>query len=67
MRRPGPEEWKTLLAEYEASGLTQKEFAAKHDVSVNTLQYWLYRRLKRKSVLDSETSANFVGGCPARS
>ena len=36
-----------LLSEYETSGLQQKEFCAKHDLSLSTLQYWLYRRSKK--------------------
>ena len=59
MRRLGPDEWTKLLAEYEASGLMQKEFAAKHDVSMNTLQYWLYKRGKRPSS-DSGSLTKFL-------
>ena len=29
MRRPGPDEWKRLITEYEESGLAQKEFCDK--------------------------------------
>ncbi len=29
MHRPGSEDWKKLIAEFETSGLQQKEFAAK--------------------------------------
>ncbi|MDX2150542.1 MAG: hypothetical protein SFV54_07400 [Bryobacteraceae bacterium] len=47
MRRPGPDEWMKLVTEYEMSGLQQKDFCAKHDVSLNTLQYWLYKRTRR--------------------
>lgn len=47
MRRPGPDEWMKLVSEYETSGLQQKDFCAKHDVSLNTLQYWLYKRTRR--------------------
>jgi transposase len=36
-----------LVSEYETSGLQQKDFCAKHDVSLNTLQYWLYKRTRR--------------------
>lgn len=36
-----------LVTEYETSGLQQKDFCAKHDVSLNTLQYWLYKRTRR--------------------
>jgi hypothetical protein len=47
MRRPGHDEWLKLVSEYETSGLQQKEFCAKHDVPLNTLQYWLYKRSKK--------------------
>jgi len=49
-----------LVAEYVTSGLQQKEFCAKHDVSVNTLQYWLYKRARRsgsKSGLESNSES----------
>jgi hypothetical protein len=59
-RRPGPAEWETLLAEYKQSGLTQKEFVAKHDVALSSLQFWLYKQKKTKSVLDSNSTAAFV-------
>lgn len=42
-RRPSTEEWIALLAEYEQSGLQQKEFCAKHDLSLSAFQYWMYR------------------------
>lgn len=48
-----------LVSEYETSGLQQKEFCAKHDVSLNTLQYWVYKRSKR-SGSDSGPSAKFL-------
>jgi hypothetical protein len=47
MRRPGPDEWLKLLSEYETSGLQQKDFCAKYDLSLSTFQYWLYRRSKK--------------------
>jgi hypothetical protein len=47
MHRPGPDEWLKLLTEYETSGLQQKDFCAKHDLSLSTFQYWLYRRSKK--------------------
>lgn len=49
-----------LLEEYETSGLLQKEFAAKHDVSLNTLQYWLYKRTRRAPKLESNTPTKFL-------
>lgn len=42
------------MAEFEASGLQQKEFVAKHDLSLGTFQYWLYKKSKRASVRLSE-------------
>lgn len=59
MRSPGPDEWMKLIAAYETSGLQQKDFAAKHDVSVNTLQYWLYKRSKRSNS-ESGSSQKFL-------
>lgn len=59
-RRPGASEWEALLVEYRQSGLSQKEFVAKHDLSLSTFQFWLYKQSKRKSVLDSNSSASFV-------
>ena len=41
MRRPGPDEWKKLITDYEQSGLVQKEFCEKQDLSLSTFQYWL--------------------------
>ena len=40
-RRPSSEEWIALLAEFEQSGLQQKEFCAKHDLSLSAFQYWI--------------------------
>ena len=59
-RRPGPAEWATLLAEYKQSGLTQKEFVAKHDLSLSNFQFWLYKQSKLKSVLDSNSTPAFL-------
>lgn len=59
MRRPGHDEWVKLIAEYETSGLSQKEFVSKHDVSFSTFQYWLYRRSKKLSV-ESGSATRFL-------
>lgn len=55
MYRPGHDEWVKLIAEYEVSGLSQKEFVAKHDVSFSTFQYWLYRRNKKVRTVSNST------------
>ena len=47
MRTPGHDEWKELIAEYEQSGMPQKDFVEKHGLSFNTFQYWLYRKTKK--------------------
>ncbi|HYX91897.1 MAG TPA: hypothetical protein VE782_10065, partial [Myxococcaceae bacterium] len=47
MRYPKPEEWPGLIEEFRASGLQHKEFCAKHDISVDTFRYWLYRDKSR--------------------
>lgn len=60
MRRPGPEGWKQLLAEFEQSGLTQKEFAAQKDVSLSTMQYWMYKRAKLASKIDVNSPPRFL-------
>ena len=38
MHRPGHDEWVKLMA---TSGLSQKEFVAKHELPFNAFQYWL--------------------------
>lgn len=35
------EHWKTVIAEYQSSGLTQKVFCQKHNIKIHTLHYWL--------------------------
>lgn len=62
MRRPGPDEWKQLIADFEASGLQQKEFVAKHDLSLGTFQYWLYKKSKRASVRLAESEGKLRAG-----
>ena len=60
MRRPGPDEWKKLITEYETSGLVQKEYCEKHDVSLSTFQYWLYKRTKMASKFDVNSRPTFL-------
>jgi hypothetical protein len=49
MKHPSPEQWQELVEEFRSSGLQQKEFAAKHELHLSTLQYWLYRGSKTRS------------------
>jgi hypothetical protein len=60
MRRPGPDEWLQLIEVFKQSGLQQKEFCAKHDVSLSTLQFWLYRKSKRTSGSASKSTPTFL-------
>jgi hypothetical protein len=60
MRYPSPEEWLQLVSEFQSSGLSQKEFVAKHDVSLSTFQYWLYKKSKRASVMLANSSPKFL-------
>ena len=64
MRRPSGEEWKRLIAEYETSGLSHKDFTAKHELPLSTFQFWLYGTRKkqrtRTSESDSDTGPRFL-------
>jgi len=44
-RRPRstPQEREQLVAKYQTSGLTQREFAQQHGVKLGTFQQWIYR------------------------
>ena len=59
-RRPSTEEWIALLAEFEQSGLQQKEFCAKYDLSLAAFQYWHYRKAKKHSESAAKLSESFV-------
>ena len=48
------------MAEFEQSGLQQKEFCAKHDLSLAAFQYWMYRKAKRHSESAAKISDSFV-------
>jgi transposase len=49
------EAWSKRVAEWRASGLTAKEFCAKHDLRLSGLRYWTYRL--RAAEKASEASA----------
>ncbi len=42
-------EWVRVAEEYEASGLTQREFAQRRGMTLSTLQSWVYRRRRQES------------------
>jgi transposase len=41
-------EWVRVAEEYEASGLTQREFAERRGMTLSTLQSWVYRRRRQE-------------------
>jgi hypothetical protein len=43
-KRSEKPEWVRVAEEYEASGLTQREFAERRSMRLSTLQSWVYRR-----------------------
>ena len=42
-RRRGEDEWREIVAEFDASGLTQEVFARKRRLNVGTFRSWIYR------------------------
>jgi transposase len=46
--------WKRLVADFESSDLTQREFANERGVSFSNLRYWIYRLRKETRPLVTE-------------
>lgn len=44
-------EWLRIAEEFEASGLTQREFAGRRGLRLSTLQSWVYRRRRQVSAV----------------
>ena len=57
--------WKKLVADYEASELTQREFATERGVSFSNLRNWIYKLRKETRPLVTE-AAKVPGQAPAR-
>ncbi len=57
--------WKKLVADYEASELTQREFATERGVSFSNLRNWIYKLRKETRPLVTE-SAKVSGQGPVR-
>ena len=53
-KRRSAAEWTRIIARFRRSGLTQREFCEREDVTLSALQHWLYRRSKNAA------AANFV-------
>jgi hypothetical protein len=47
-------EWVRVAEEYEASGLTQREFAERRGMTLSTLQSWVYRRRRQERAPEVE-------------
>ena len=47
--------WMRLVADFESSDLTQREFATERGVSFSNLRYWIYRLRKESRPLVQET------------
>jgi hypothetical protein len=48
-KRAEKPEWLSIAEEFEASGLTQREFAERRGLRLSTLQSWVYRRRRQVS------------------
>ena len=58
--------WTKLVADYEASELTQREFASERGISFSNLRNWIYRLRKESRPLVPEP-AKVSGQAPERS
>jgi transposase len=59
------ERWKRLVADFEASDLTQREFASERGISFSNLRNWIYRLRKESRPLVEAAPAS-SGQVPAR-
>ncbi len=59
------ERWTKLVADYEASDLTQREFASERGVSFSNLRNWIYRLRQESRPLVTKAPAS-SGQAPAR-
>ncbi len=48
--------WTKLVADFESSDLTQREFASERGVSFSNLRYWIYRLRKESRPLVQEAA-----------
>ncbi len=50
-KRAEKPEWLRIAEEFEASELTQREFAGRRGLRLSTLQSWVYRRRRQESAV----------------
>ncbi len=43
------ERWISVVQEFESSGMTQREFASRHRLTLSTLQSWIYKLRREES------------------
>jgi transposase len=60
------ERWKKLVADFETSDLTQREFASERGISFSNLRNWIYR-LRKESRPLVEVAPESSGQVPRRS
>ena len=48
--------WAKLVADFESSDLTQREFATERGISLSHLRYWIYRLRKESRPLVTEAA-----------
>jgi hypothetical protein len=58
--RQGREVWRERVAHWRASGLTAREFAARHGFSANTLSWWRWQLGRAVPVREEEKAAAIV-------
>jgi transposase len=59
------ERWKKLVADFETSDLTQREFASERGISFSNLRNWIYR-LRKESRTLVEVAPESSGQVPRR-
>ena len=59
------ERWTKLVADFEGSDLTQREFASQRRISFSNLRNWIYR-LRKESRPLAEAAPASSGQAPAR-
>jgi len=59
--------WTKLVADFEASDLSQRQFAQERMISVSNLRYWIYRLRKESRPLVTEGAERSVSRAERRS
>lgn len=54
--RRSPADWEQLMAQYEASALTQREFCDQRGLAYSTFSYWR-KQLRRVALIDSPSAS----------